>query len=97
MPTVRTDRAVGLEEAQSALAEALGRGYRVEMRPGSRPALRVKRNAVIGATVRVTSNGGGTTFRVSGDGLIVLKLITTPTIARTVTAKLTELYSPGAR
>ena len=72
-------REIILEDAQHALSDALGTSYHVSV--GSSSTMKVKRNTATGATVPVSSSPGMTTFRVSGDGLIVFKLINSLGIA----------------
>lgn len=82
MPTTRVDREVSLEEAESVLSEALGAAYHVSRKPPS--SLVVRRNGLVGATVRVGWTGGTTTFKVSGTGLILARVANSLGIARRV-------------
>lgn len=72
MPTEVTQE-VRLEEVQRALAEGLGSGFRIT--PTSDSTIRVYRNPVIWAVVRVNWAAGRTTFHVRPGGALLVLLL----------------------
>ena len=72
MPTV-VDKEITLEDARRVLADALGPAYRVTATSGS--TLKVSRNPVMWATVRMGWSGGRTTIRVTPGGLLLFRAI----------------------
>ena len=93
MSTVQVKPEVGLEDMQQALSNALGPTYRVSAKSDS--TLRVYRNPVIWATVRVSWSAGSTTVRVSSGGLVAVKLINALTITPRIRKVLNKAF-PGA-
>jgi hypothetical protein len=93
LPKLQVDQDVTVEEAQRALSDALGDDYQVRVN-GS--ALKVKRNTMSAATVRVSSSGGTTTFRVSGDGFTLRKLMNSLGIASKVGKALGDAFATGS-
>jgi len=83
MPT-ELQQVVTLEDAQRALSEGLGSGYRVTAKSDS--VLRVHRSGVLGVTVTMSWALGKTTFRVRPEpGLLVMlfnALYTAPKVRR---------------
>jgi len=84
MAAIEVNRNIELESAQRALSDALGPGYRVSVSSAS--ALKVARNFIVWATVRVSWSAGTTSFRVTPGGLIVVAgfnaLYTVPKVRR---------------
>jgi hypothetical protein len=70
MSALAVNKEISLEDAQRALADALGPGWRVTVTSGS--SLKVTRNAVTWATVHVSWPSGSTSFRVRPGGLILV-------------------------
>lgn len=71
MSTVLVHQEVGVHDAQRALTDSLGPHYRIEPAGGS--TLKVKRNAAIWSTVRLTPAGGDTKIQVNSGGLVLLR------------------------
>jgi len=92
--TVQLNYEVSLEEIQRALSNALGPAYRV--RATSDSMLKIKRNNVITATVRVSRSEEGTTVRVRGGGLIVARVLDSFTITPKVRHALDRSYTRAA-
>lgn len=70
MPTA-LQQVVSLEDAQRALSEALGPGYKVSTKSDS--SFRVHRSGVLGVIVTMSWAEGATTFRVRPEpGLLVM-------------------------
>ncbi len=91
LSTVQVQKEVTAEDAERALSSALGPTYKVSVGNGS--TVKVKRSSVTSATIKVSSSGGTTTFRVSGDGLIIFKIINSLGIASTVSKALDGAFS----
>ena len=72
MPT-QVKQEISIEDAQRALSQALGSGYRVHSTSDS--TLRVVRNPVIWASVRMSWSGGTTTFHVRPGGFLLVMLL----------------------
>jgi hypothetical protein len=89
--SVQTKREVPIEEAQRALSDGLGPGYRVTV--GSRSILKVGRTGVIPAHVKVTHSDGITTFTAGTTGLIVSRIVQAISINPRVRRVLEEAYS----
>jgi hypothetical protein len=70
MAAIEVNRQIEIDDAQKALADALGPGYQVSV--GSSASLKVKRNLLAFATVHLSWSGSATSFRISPGGLIVL-------------------------
>lgn len=92
MPKLQVNRDVSTEDAQRALSDALGADYKVSL---DGAALKVKRSTLSAATVRVNSSGGTTTFRVSGDGFAIRKLVNSLGIASKVGHALAQAFAAG--
>lgn len=93
MSEIRVDREVTTEEARSALARELPAAYQVSVKAGSSSALLVRRSGMVSATVHLSSADGGTSFRVSGGGLILLRAINHFLIAREVQEALHDSFA----
>jgi hypothetical protein len=70
MTALAVNKEISLEDAQRALADALGPGWRVTVASGS--SLKVAHNAVTWGTVHVSWPSGKTSFRVRPGGLILV-------------------------
>ncbi|HXY45820.1 MAG TPA: hypothetical protein VEH29_16660 [Acidimicrobiales bacterium] len=94
MSTTRVNYEESLEEVEHALSKALGPAYTVTAISPS--TLRVKRNNVITATVRLSWSDEGTTFRVRGGGLIVSRVIDSFTVTPKVRHALERSFVSAA-
>ncbi len=94
MPIVQAKRPVDIEEVQQVLSDVLGSTYQVRTTSGS--ALKVRRNSVMTAAVRVVQSGGLTSFRVSSGGLILLKLMNSQSITPKVVRLLDRAFSDSS-
>jgi hypothetical protein len=89
MPT-EVKREIAIDEVQHVLSDALGSPYKVTVTSDS--TLKVSRSALLIATVRVRWSRGTTTFRVSGFGFLLGKLINSITIAPKVRQALSQAF-----
>ena len=101
MPVTHISRQVSFDEAEAALTRELGPGYKVTRRSYGSPALTVKRNGLLWATVTASPSNGGTTFNVHGGGVIINRLIAEFGLARKVNDTLNRSLSasppPGSK
>jgi hypothetical protein len=72
MPTY-VNREVTIDDVQSTLAKTLGTGYHVRAHKTDPSKLTVTHN-ILRATVHARPQGGGTTFKVHGAGLILWRI-----------------------
>jgi hypothetical protein len=93
MAAIEVNRQIEVEDAQKALSDALGPGYQVSV--GSSNSLKVKRNLLAFATVRLSWSGGGTSFRVSPGGLVVLAAINSLVTVPKIREALGTAFSPA--
>lgn len=96
MPATHVNRQVTLDEAETALTRGLGPDYKVTRRSFGSPALTVKRNGLLWATVTASPSNGGTTLKVHGGGVIINRLIAELGLARKVNATLNRSLCPPA-
>lgn len=96
MPATHINRQVSLDEAESALTRELGADYKVTHRSYGSPALTVKRNGLLWATVTASQSDGGTTFKVHGGGVILNRLLAEVGLARKVNATLNRALSSSS-
>jgi len=94
MHTVKAKRPVDIEEVQQVLSDELGSAYQVRALSGS--SLKVRRNSVMAATVRLVQSGGMTSFRVSSGGLILFKLMNSQSITPRVIRLLEKAFSDSS-
>jgi hypothetical protein len=73
MPTTFINREVTIDDVRSTLANTLGSSYHVRQERGDASKLTVTHN-ILRATVRARPEGGGTTFKVHGAGLILWRI-----------------------
>ncbi|HTW10796.1 MAG TPA: hypothetical protein VME46_25075 [Acidimicrobiales bacterium] len=99
MPSVTVDRPVTLDQATEALRAQLDNRYTVTPRGGGRRETIGVKHALELANVRLVHDGGSTTFRVRGGGLIINRVVNELGIARKVRAalrdSLTGTYEPS--
>jgi len=88
--SVQVKQEVDVEVVQRALSDALGPAYKVNVTSDS--TLKVSRSTLMIATVRMRRPGGMTTFRVSGFGFLLGKLINSLTIAPKVRRALSQAF-----
>ena len=81
---------IAVEDVRRTLSEALGSKYKVNVTSDS--TLKVSRSSLLIATVRMRRSGGITTFRVSGFGLLLGKLINSIVIAPKVRHALRQSF-----
>lgn len=86
-------REITAEEVRQALSEALGPHYEVTVKSGS--MLTVKRN-MSGAMVHISWSPGHTTFRVHGNGLVILRAIDAITVTPKVRYALEHAFAEAA-
>jgi hypothetical protein len=90
MPTIEVNADVDAEEAQRALSDRLGTGYKVTAAPDS--SLKVARNVLLRATVEVRRNGGTTSFHITPFGLAGLLLINSAVIVPKIRQALEQAF-----
>jgi hypothetical protein len=91
---VRVAREVSLAEAAERLRERVGPSYQVGELTGAQSGLMVRRNAVIRSPVRVSWDGGATTFDVRAGGVgILFRVVNSLGIARRVQQALAEAFA----
>jgi acetylornithine deacetylase/succinyl-diaminopimelate desuccinylase-like protein len=83
MPKVKVPRKnVTPGEVVTVLSRRLGPGYQVESNGDHR--VTVRKNSLMSAHVSITDRPGASVFRVSGGGLLVLRIASTLVTARRV-------------
>lgn len=94
MPTVEVSGDVDVEEAQRALSDRLGTGYKVTATSDS--SLKVSRNILLRAGVQVRNNGGTTSFRITPGGLTLVMLINLTVTVPKIRQALEQAFSQRA-
>jgi acetylornithine deacetylase/succinyl-diaminopimelate desuccinylase-like protein len=83
MPKVKVPRKnVTPGEVVTVLSRRLGPGYQVESNGDHR--VNVRKNSLMSAHISITERPGASVFRVSGGGLLVLRIVNTLSTARRV-------------
>jgi hypothetical protein len=94
MPNVTVNGTVTPKEAAEALRGQLGSRYEISTRgSGPQEVLTVRQSAVATATVHLGQDGGATTFRVHGGGLIISRVVNELGIAKKVAEALREAFA----
>lgn len=93
MPTA-LKQVVSLQDAERALSEALGSGYKVSTKSDS--SFRVHRTGLLGVTVTMTWAEGTTTFRVTPEPGLLVMLFNTIYTAPKVRRALVRAFPAGS-
>jgi hypothetical protein len=75
MPTVTIERFVTKQDTADALRQKLGARFQVTIQGHEEAALKVKQSVLSIATVHLDQTSSTSTFRISGGGLVISRLI----------------------
>jgi len=91
MPTVEVNADVDAKEAQQALSDRLGTGYKVTATSDS--SLKVSRNVFLRAGVEVRNNGGTTSFHITPFGFALLLFVNSTVTVPKIRKALEQAFS----